>query len=98
MVVSFLSFLTVAPKKSIPSKNLISRHGSSSTSSPSIRDRFCDSKSQQNFDENLSDKAIYSEHHVILSDFLDTSLVGVLSFRGWESLYRKPIRCPSVFI
>ena len=65
----------MAPKKSIPSKNLISCRGSSSSSFlPSLptRDRFCDSKSQKDSDENFYDRAIHSKHHAILFDFPDT--------------------------
>ena len=91
----------MAPKKSVPSKNLITRRGSSSSSSlPFIlgSDRFHDSKSQKHFDENFSDMVIHSQHHVILSDFLDTPLPRAFSSRGCESLCEKPSRCPSVFI
>ena len=75
----------MAPKKSAPSKNPISHCGSSSSSSlPSIpiRDKFLDSKSQKDFDENFIDQAIHSKHHVILSDFLDTHLLGAFSSQG----------------
>ena len=75
----------MAPKESVPSKNPITCRGSSSSSSlPSIliRDRFHDSKYQKDFDENFCDRAIHSEHHVILSDFPDTPLLGAFSSRG----------------
>ena len=86
-------------KKSAPSKNLISRRGSSSSSSSlPLRDRFRGLKSQKNFAENFCDQAIHSKRQVILSDFLDTTLPSVFSSRGWESLCEKPSRCPSVFI
>ena len=54
----------MAPKKSVPSKNPITRHGSSS-SLPSLPagDRFHDSKSQKNFDENFSERVIHSKRH-----------------------------------
>ena len=84
-----LDFLTMAPKKSTHLKNLISHHGSSSSSSlPSlpVRDRFRDSKSQKDFDENFSDRVIHLECHAILSDFLDTPLLGAFGSRGWKSL------------
>ena len=69
----------MAPKKFVPSKDPITRHGSSSSSSSSLpfilgRDRFHDSKSQKDFDENFSDRVIHSQYHVILFDFLDTPL------------------------
>ena len=62
------------------------------------RDRFRDSKSQKDFDENFSDKAIHLERHVILSDFLDIPLPRAFSSWGWESLCEKPSRCLSMFI
>ena len=65
----------MAPKKSIPSKNSITCHGSSSSSSSlPARDQFHDSKSQKDFDENFSERVIHSERHVILSDFPNTPL------------------------
>ena len=49
-------------KKFIPSKNSMSHHVSySSSSSPSIRDRFRDSKFQKGFEENFCDKAVLSD-------------------------------------
>ena len=47
---------------------------------------------------NFSDRAIYSEHQVILSDFPNTPLLGAISSQAWASLYEKPSRCPDVFI
>ncbi|KAK9988639.1 hypothetical protein SO802_028878 [Lithocarpus litseifolius] len=88
----------MAPKKSAPSKNLISRRGSSSSSSlPSVTDRvrFFDVDSQKDFIENFCDRAIHSERQVILSDFPNTPLLGAFSFQGWESLYEKPLRIDS---
>ena len=41
---------------------------------------------------------IHSEYHVVLFDFPNTSLLGVFSSQGWESLCEKPSRCPSMFI
>ena len=87
----------MAPKKFIPSKNLISRRGSSSSYSLPSKDGFHDSKSQKDF-ENFCDRVIHLERQVILSDFLDTPLPGEFSFRGWDPLYEKPYRCPNVFI
>jgi len=51
----------MAPKKSVPSKNLI-RHGSSSSSFPLDFVRFCDKKARADFSKNFSDRAIHSEH------------------------------------
>ena len=99
---SFLSFELWHPKSQFLPKTLITRHGSSSSSSsfPFIlgRDRFHDSKSQKDFDENFSDRAIHSQYHVILSDFLDTPLPRAFSSWGYESLCEKPSRCPGMFI
>ena len=41
---------------------------------------------------------IHSEHQVILSDFLNTSLLDVFSSWRWASLCEKPSRCLDVFI
>ena len=60
----------MAPKKSAPWKNPISCHVSSSSSFLPSRDRFCDSKSQKDFNENFCDRAIHLECQVILFDFL----------------------------
>ena len=68
----------MAPKKFVPSKNPI-RRGSSSSSFPPDSVRFCDEKARTNFSENFSDRAIYLECHVILSDFSNTPLPGVIS-------------------
>ena len=93
------SFLLMAPKKSVTSKNLIRHHGSSSSSS-SILDtvRFHDEKAKNNFFENFSNQAIHSEHQVILSDFPNTPLPNAFSPQGWASLCEIPKRCPGVFI
>ena len=90
----------MAPKKSIPSKNSISRCGSSSSSFPSILDsmRFHDEKAKQDFYDNLIDRAIPLKHQVILSNFSDTPLPSVFSSWGWASLCEIPKRCPGVFI
>ena len=72
----------MAPKKSIPSKNLISCHGSSSSPSLSSKDRFRDSKSQKHFKENFYGQLIHSERQVILSDFSDTPLSDAFSSQG----------------
>ena len=74
---SRFSFLLMAPKKSVPSKNSIRRCGpSSSSSAPSLPNfvRFHDEKAKDDFFENFSDWVIHSECHVILSNFSDTSL------------------------
>ena len=48
------SFLTMAPKKFIPSKNSIRRRGSSSSSSLPDFVRFRDEKTRDDFFENFS--------------------------------------------
>ena len=96
---SSFSFLTMASKKSVPSKNPFTRHGSSSSSSFSPnRVWFCDTNSQKDFIENFYDWTIHSKCQVILSDFPNTPLSGALSTQGWGFLCEKPTRCPSVFI
>ena len=63
-LLSLVNFLSMAPKKSIPSKNSISRRGSSSSSSPSVPNsvRFHDEKAKEDFYENFSNRAIHLEH------------------------------------
>ena len=98
----FFSFLTMAPKKFVPSKNLITRCGSSSSSSsiPSVPNRvqFHDVDSQKDLVENFCDWAIHSECQVILSDFPGISLPSAFSSWGWESLYEKPLKCLGVLL
>ena len=82
---SRFSFLLMAPKKSVPSKNSIRRCGSSSSSSaPSLPNfvRFHDEKAKDDFFENFSDWVIHSERQVILSNFSDTSLPDEFRSRG----------------
>ena len=95
------SHLLMAPKKSIPSKNLIRHRGSSSFSSapfPLNSVRFRDEKAQDDFFENFSDQVIHLKRQVILSNFPDTPLPSAFSFRVWASLCKKPSRCTDVFI
>ena len=51
----------MAPKKSIPSKNLVHRGSSSFSSTPSDFVRFRDEKARDDFFENFSDRAIHSK-------------------------------------
>ena len=88
----------MAPKKFVPSKNLI-HHGSSSFfSAPSDFVRFHDEKARYDFFENFSNRAIHSERQVILSNFPNTTPPGEFSSQGWASLSEKPLRCPNVFV
>ena len=82
---SRFSFLLMAPKKSVPSKNSIRRCGpSSSSSAPSLPNfvRFHDEKAKDDFFENFSNWVIHSERQVILSNFSDTSLPDEFRSRG----------------
>ena len=62
---SRFSFLLMAPKESVPSKNPIRHLNSSSSSSfaPFLLDlvRFHDEKARDDFFENFSDRAIHSK-------------------------------------
>ena len=98
---SQFSFLLMAPKKFVPSKNLIRRRGSSSSSSASSVSnsiRFRDKKAQDDFFENFSNWAIHSECQVILSNIPNTLLPSAFSHRGWASLCKILKRCPSAYI
>ena len=87
-------FLSMAPKKLVPSRNRIScrRSDSSSSSIPSFV-HFCNEDAQKDFNKNFSDQAIHSECQVILSDFLDIPLPSAFCSRGWASLCEKTLRC-----
>ena len=91
----------MAPKqrKSTLARN--PRLGSESSSSFDIvpfHVQFHDKKAQRDFFENFQKRGIHPNRQVILSDFSDTPLLGVIRIRGWESLCEKPSRCPIVFI
>ena len=90
----------MAPKKFVPSKNPISRRGSSSSSSPSVPDSimFCDEKSQKYFYENFIDWAIHSKCQVLLSYFPDIPLLDAFSSRCCTSLCEIPKRCSDVLM
>ena len=82
---SHFNFLLMAPKNSIPSKNLIRNHGfsfSSSTPFPLDSIRFRDEKARDDFFENFSNWAIHSECQIILFDFPDTPLPGAFNSQG----------------
>jgi len=88
----------MAPKrKSTPARNPLGFRPSSSDTPP-LHVRFRDGKAQQDFLENFQRRGVHLERHVILSDFFDTPLLGVIRTRGWESLCEMPLRCPIVFI
>ena len=64
----------------------------------SLHIRFHDEKARKHFLENFSNCGIHSEHHVVLSNFSNTTLPTVIHSRGWQSLYEIPVRCPIVII
>ena len=92
--------LHMAPKhKSTPTRNPLGfRSSSSDPPVPPLHVRFYDGKAQQNFLKNFQRRDVHLECHVILSDFSNTPLPGVIRTRGWESIYEIPLRCPIVFI
>ena len=98
---SLLVSCSMAPKrKSTPSQNPL-RSGASSSSLVDLTPssiRFHEDKAQNDFSENFSQRGIYLECQVVLSDFSDTDLPIVIYSWGWESLYGIPITCPSVII
>ena len=75
----------MAPKrKSTPGLNPLQSSGSSSFSDPIPRLHvwFSDGKAQQDFLENFQKRCIHLEHHVVLLEFSDTPLPGVIRTRG----------------
>ena len=92
--------LCLAPKhKSTLSRNPL--QGSSSSSFdvvPPLHIQFCDRKAQQDFLKNFQKRGVHPEHHVVLSKFSDTPLLGVIRTRGWDSFMEEPMKCPIMFI
>ena len=72
--------------------------GSSSFDTPLLHVQLYDGKAQHDFLENFQRRGVHSKCHVILLDFFDTPLLGVIRTRGWESLCEIPLRCLIVFI
>ena len=90
--------LRMVPKcKITPSQNPF-HYGASSFDPTPLHVQFHDEKAQKDFSENFSKRGVQSEHHVILSDFSDTTIPTVIHSRGWESLYEIPVSCPTVTI
>ena len=91
--------LHMAPMhKSTLVRNPFHSRSSSPIDLPPLHVRFCNDKAHQDFSENFSKRGIHPEHHVILSDFADTTLVDVIHTWGWKSLCVIPLRCPIVII
>ncbi|XP_075665344.1 uncharacterized protein LOC142635008 [Castanea sativa] len=91
----------MAPKrKSTSTQNLFCSMSSSSSDPPvpPLHVRFHDEKAYQDFSKNFSKRGVHPKRHVILLDFSDTPLPDVIHTRGWESLCKVPLRCPTVFI
>ena len=72
--------------------------GSSSFDTPPLHVQLYNGKAQHDFLENFQRRGVHSKCHVILLDFFDTPLLGVIWTRGWESLCEIPLRCLIVFI
>ena len=90
--------LRMVPKcKITPSQNPF-HYGASSFDPTPLHVQFHDEKAQKDFSENFSRRGVQSEHHVILSDFSDTTIPTVIHSRGWESLYEILVSCPTVTI
>ena len=91
--------LCMAPKReSTPTQNPFHSRSSSSTNLPPLHVQFRDEESHQDFSKNFSKHGLHPEHHVILLNFVDTTLPNVSHTQGWESLCEIPLRCPIVFI
>ena len=105
-VMCFLSFslslsdrLRMAPKRKFtPARNPLGSRSSSFFDTPFLHFQFRDGKAQQDFLENFQRHGIHPMRHVILSNFFDIPLLGVIQTRGWESLCEIPLRCPIMFI
>ena len=75
---SLLDRLRMAPKcKSTPAQNPLG-FGSSSSDTPPLHVQFRDRKTQQDFLENFQKRGVHPECHVILLDFSNTPLPGVI--------------------
>ena len=91
--------LRMTPKrKSTPTWNLLSSESSSSNPTSLLHIWFHDVKAQQDFLENFQRCGVHSKRHIILSNFSDISLPGVIWTRGWESLCEILLRYLIVFI
>ena len=95
---SLLDSPCMAPKHKTTSSQNPFHSGASSPDSIPLSVRFCDDKACQDFLKNFSKCGIYSELHVILLNFSDTTLPTVIYGRGWESLCEILVSCPSVII
>ena len=90
--------LGMAPKcKTTLSWNPLHSGASSSDPTP-LHVKFHDENAYQHFSENFSKRGIHSERHVILLDFSSTTLTIIIHSRGWESLCKIPVSCPSMII
>ena len=85
----------MAPKKSIPSKNPISHCGSSYSSSLPSRDRFRDSKSQNDFKEDFCDRAIHSKRMVFCLTFQTLLYLMRLALEIGNLFTRNPLDVPA---
>ena len=95
---SLLDSLGMAPKcKTTLSWNPLHSGASSSDPTP-LHVKFHDENAYQHFSENFSKRGIHSERHVILLDFSSTTLTIIIHSRGWESLCKIPVSCPSMII
>ena len=89
----------MAPKvhKSTPARNPLGSRSSSNLILP-LHVRFRDGKAQKDFLENFQKRGIHSKRHVVLSDFVNTPLPAIIRTLGWDSLLKRPLRCPIMSI
>ena len=82
VIVFCLSWIdyAMAPKacKSTSGRNPLQGFGSSFDSFPLLHVRFHDKKARKDFSENFQKHGVHPESHVILSDFFNTLLPGVI--------------------
>ena len=77
-------------RKSTLVRNPLRSRSSSSSNLPFFHVQFCDEKAHQDFLKNFSKRGIHPEHHVILLDFADTTLLDVFILGDGNLSVRYP--------
>ena len=77
-------------RKSTLVRNPLCSRSSSSSDLPPFHVQFFDEKAHQDFLKNFSKRGIHPEHHVILLDFADTTLLDVFILGDGNLSVRYP--------